>query len=224
MAEILVNEGLEGIWKEALVAYLMYCSTIILEWMRKTTRTWVSTVNVSVEIRISYFVKTSQVTCEGVGRNYIAKWRTWGIGSKIQLFFFIWAISREWPTKGRDRFTLSIYFVRDWMNVRGDMEAVVKRKALDFLLHFIASIVNVFLYSGKSRIVLFVKFCWCNTCALFCKDNTSNILQVLMCVIPFCVNTVRNSKIKLPYTTFCYSNPKSHMFLLHRNMWLFGLI
>jgi hypothetical protein len=37
------------------------------------------------------------------------------------------------------------------MNMRDDMKAVVKRM-LEFLLHFIASVVNEFLYSGANRV------------------------------------------------------------------------
>ena len=52
------------------------------------------------------------------------------------------------------------------MNMRDDMKAVVKRKMLEFLLHFIASVVNEFLYSGKNGVFF---FCWCNTCVCIAK-------------------------------------------------------
>jgi hypothetical protein len=58
-----------------------------------------------------------------------------------------------WPAKRPGHFSLSIYLVEDWMNMRGGMKAVVKR-VLEFLLHFIASVVNEFIYSGTNRVFI----------------------------------------------------------------------
>jgi len=58
-----------------------------------------------------------------------------------------------WSAKIPGRFSLGIYIVEDWKNMRGDMKAVVKRM-LEFLLHFIASVFNEFLYSGTNSFFL----------------------------------------------------------------------
>jgi hypothetical protein len=58
-----------------------------------------------------------------------------------------------WPAKSPGHFSLSIYLVEEWMNMRGGMKAVVERGP-EFLWHFIASVVNGFIYSGTNRVFI----------------------------------------------------------------------